>query len=255
MNSFAAYIKKEAMEGIRSFKFLILAIGIILFALLDPLVLKLLPNILASQAPGMDLSQLVNFTQAGAIQSYMNNLFQISNLVLVLSLMGILSEELKNKTLVIPYSNKANINGIVLAKYLVYSVAILIITLVGFLINYYYSKLLFPEEVLRISILFKTSLIFSLYFLFNLSLILLMSSLFKKGIVAGILSLSIIYLMPAIGMIEKLSKIFPYYLVKQANILSNNYADFLNKSIILTIGYIIVLIGLTIFRMNKVELN
>lgn len=255
MNSFTAYIKKEYMEGLRSFKFLILALGIILFALLDPLMLKLLPYILESQAPGMDLSQLANYTQEGAIQNYMNDLFQISNLVLVLTLMGILSEEIKNKTLIIPYSNKVNINGIVLAKYFVYGGAIFIITLVGFLVNYYYSKLLFPEEIISIGRVFKSSLIFGLYFLFNLSLVLLMSSLFRKGIAAGILSLSIIYLNPAIGMIEKVSKISPYYLVNQANILKDNYDSFLNKSILLTFLYIIILIGITVYRMNKIELN
>ncbi|MBS4535330.1 hypothetical protein GOQ29_06825 [Clostridium sp. D2Q-14] len=255
MNSFTAYIKKEYMEGIRNFKFLIIALGIILFALLDPLMLKLLPHILENQAPGMDLSQLANYTQEGAIQNYMQNLFQISNLVIVLTLMGLLSEEIKNKTLIIPYSNKVNINGIVLAKYIVYAGAIFIIILIGFLINYYYSKLLFPEEIINIGRVLKSSSIFGVYFLFNLSLVLLMSSLFRKSIAAGILSLSIIYLSPAIGMIEKISKFSPYYLVNQANILSDNYDSFLNKSILLTFIYIFIFIGITIYRMNKIELD
>lgn len=255
MNSFTAYVKKEVMEGIRSYKFLILSLGIIIFALLDPLMLKLLPNILESQAPGLDLSELTNYNQVGAIQSYMSNLFQILNLVLVLTLMGLLSEEIKNKTLIIPYSNKANITGIVLAKYIVYSIAIVIITFIGFSINYYYSKLLFPEEIISIVIVFKSSMIFSLYFLFNLSLLLVISSLFKKGILAAILSLSIIYLMPTIGIIEKAAKFTPYYLTEQANILAGNYSDFLINSILFTILYIIILISLTIYRMYKIELK
>lgn len=255
MNSFTAYIKKEVLEGIRNFKFLIIALGIILFALLDPLMLKLLPHILENQAPGIDLSQLVNYTQEGAIQNYMKNLFQISNLVIVLSLMGLLADEIKNKTLIIPYSNKGNLKGIILAKYIVYSIVLVSITIIGFLINYYYSKILFPEEVINITKLLKSSLIFGIYFLFNLSLILFMSSLFKKGIIAGILSLSIIYLSPAIDMFEKVSKYFPHYLLKQANLLSTNYSDFIIKSILITFLYIIILIGLTIYRMNKIELN
>ncbi|WP_130808056.1 ABC transporter permease [Senegalia massiliensis] len=255
MNSFISYFKKEVMEGIRNYKFLILALGFIIFALLDPLMLKLLPNILESQAPGLDLSQLTNYNQVGAIQNYMSNLFQIGNLVLVLTLMGLLSEEIKNKTLIIPYSNKANITGIVLAKYVVYSIAIMIITFIAFSINYYYSKLLFPDETISILRVSRSIIILSIYFLFNLSLILFTSSLFKKGILAGIFSLSIIYLIPTIGIIENAVKFTPYYLVKQSSILIGDYSDFLINSILLTIIYMIILILLTIYRIHKVELK
>ena len=51
MRTFKAYFEKEIMESIRQYRYLVLAVGIIVFAILDPLMLKLLPKILANQYP------------------------------------------------------------------------------------------------------------------------------------------------------------------------------------------------------------
>lgn len=189
-----------------------------MLVLLFPLLLKLLLTILKTKAPGLDLTKLINYTQQGAIQNYMKNLYQIVNLVTVLTLMGLVSDEIKNKTFILPYLNNANISEIIFAKFIVYSIVIFSFTLIGLLINYYYSKVLFSDGIVDLLKLFKSSLLYGLYFIFNLSLVIFMSSIFKKTIIAGISSLLIIYLMPIFNVIGTINKYLPYFLINQANI-------------------------------------
>ena len=47
MNSFKAYLKKEIKEGLRSYRFLAVAVVFIIFAIFYPLMLRMLPTILA----------------------------------------------------------------------------------------------------------------------------------------------------------------------------------------------------------------
>ena len=78
MPSLRAYIKKEVLEGIRTYKFLILIAGILFFAVLDPVVMKLLPEILKNQLGGLDVSAMVDFSQRGVMNSHLKNIFQMS---------------------------------------------------------------------------------------------------------------------------------------------------------------------------------
>jgi ABC-2 type transport system permease protein len=71
MITFKAYFKKEIMESKRQYKYIILAVGIIAFAILDPVMLKLLPKILENQLQGQgDLNLLIVSTPKAAINNY-----------------------------------------------------------------------------------------------------------------------------------------------------------------------------------------
>ncbi len=76
MTTFKAYFKKEIMESSRQYKYIILAVGIIAFAILDPFMLKILPKILEKQSQG-DLSSLFVATPKSAINSYIKIFFKL----------------------------------------------------------------------------------------------------------------------------------------------------------------------------------
>ncbi|MCX6383899.1 MAG: ABC transporter permease, partial [Actinobacteria bacterium] len=136
MGSFKAYFIKEIKESIRNHKYLILAVGFIFWALLDPLMLKLLPLILKTSLP-VDLTSLIsNITRDTAFQTFLNDLFEIGTLFVVFSLMGILSNEISNKNLVFPYSRGLKPAGMVIAKYIHYLITISLFILIAFLTNY-----------------------------------------------------------------------------------------------------------------------
>jgi len=68
MKSYKAYFKKEIKESIRSHKYLILFIGIIFWALLDPLMLKLLPLMLRNYLQPELAAQFSTFTRDSAFE-------------------------------------------------------------------------------------------------------------------------------------------------------------------------------------------
>lgn len=251
MGTFKAYLKKEIMESTRQYRYLVLAVGILLFALLDPIMLKLLPTILKNQLPG-DIASLFVTTPVTAIQSYIKDLFQIGSLFIALSLMGILSDEVSNQKLVFPYSKGSSPWGIVVSKAIHYSVTIAILIIAGFLISYYYSNLLFTGQSADISLVLNSALLVALYYIFNISLIIFFSSIFKRGIAAGIAVLFISYFQPLLLNINMIKNYVPYRLVEQSYIFSLSHENIL-ITILSTIVFCGILNALSIYRMNKVE--
>jgi ABC-2 type transport system permease protein len=166
-----------------------LAAGIILFAVLDPLMLKLLPSILKNQLSG-DLSALFVVTQKSAVQNYIKELNQVGLLFVVFIFSGVLSDEIYNQKLVFPYSKGAKPGSIVLAKFLNYLIIVSILTAIGFFINYYYITILFTKDPIEFTGIFPSITLVCIYYMFTISLTLLLSSLFKRGLAAGIIVLA-----------------------------------------------------------------
>ncbi|WP_069649888.1 hypothetical protein [Caloranaerobacter ferrireducens] len=252
MKTFQAYLKKEIFEGVRNYKYIVLTVGFIFFAVLDPLILKILPVILKNQIP-IDLSQVMKITQKSAMQNYMKDLFQISNIVLALTIMGTLAEEVKGKTLVFPYSKGVSSLGIVLAKTVHYTAVVMFLVFAGFIINHYYSEILFTDEPVTFFQILKVTLMFSIYYMFNISLIIFMSSIFKSGIGAGLSALILIFFMPLLSNITFINEYLPYYLLQKAKEIDFIFNSSIWVNIFCTLMYVIVLNLAASYRMKKVK--
>lgn len=249
MWTFKAYFKKEILESVRQYKYIMLAAGIILFAVLDPLMLKLLPSILKNQLPG-DLSELLIVTQKSAVQSYIKQLNQIGLLFVVFIFSGVLSDEIYNQKLVFPYSKGARPESIVLAKFLNYLIIICILTAIGFFINYYYITILFTKDPIEFAGILPSIILVCLYYMFTISLTLLLSSLFKRGLIAGIIVLAANIFIAALAGVNSISKFLPYNLISKANNFSFVESGF---TIAFTGVLSLIFILLAVVRMNKVE--
>lgn len=249
MRTFNSYFKKEIMESLRQYRYITLGIGILIFAILDPLMLKLLPNILKNQIPG-DISSLFNITPSYAIANYIKDLVNIGNLFIIFTLGGILSEEIYGQKLVFPYSIGSKPAGIVLAKIIHYTLAVTIFTFLGFLIAYYYIGILISGDMPTLTSVMKSATLLSFYFAYNVVLVVLLSSLVKKGVGASL----IVLLSNFVGMgavkLEGIGKFMPYKLIEKANIMSFDGTR-IPVSFIFIVSVILILI--TILRMNKVE--
>ncbi len=249
MWTFKAYFKKEFIEAVRQYKYIMLAAGILLFALLDPIMLKLLPDILKSQLPA-DISALLVTTQKTAVQGYIKDLNQIGLLFVIFIFSGTLSDEIYNQKLVFPYSKGARPESIVLAKFINYSLAVSFFTSIGFLVNYYYVTILFSKDPLDFINLIPSMILVTVYFIFNVSLAMMLSSIFKKGLVSGILALAASLTSSSLAGLKSIGKFIPYKLVNAANNFSFNDSA---VTIIFTLALSTIFISLTIIRMNKVE--
>jgi ABC-2 type transport system permease protein len=249
MGTFSAYLKKEIVESIRQYKYIVLLVGILVFAISDPVMMKLLPKILKSQATG-DLSSLFVVSPTIALQSFIKNLFQIGSMFIVFTAAGSLCDEVSNQKLVFPCSKGGRPASIVLAKVLHLGVTITLITFLGFLVNYYYTGILIKGTIVKVSSLLLCASLVSLYYIFNVCLAVFFSSFIKKGIVAGFLVLGITYFSTLLNSIEKVQNFLPYRLIYNA---SSFITTDITKTVIAIILYCIILISLAIYRMNRVE--
>jgi len=253
MKSFKAYFKKEILESVRTNKYLILFIGIVFWALLDPLMLKLLPLLMKNYLPPDIAVMFSTFTRDTAFQTFLNDLFQIGTLFIAFTLMGLLSNEVSLKKLVFPYSRGVNPAGIVLAKYIHYVVTISFFILIAFLTNYFYVNSLFIGGILSIEIVLKSSLLYILYYSVLLSILLCLSSLFKKGLIAGITVLVLGYTLSIFNQFKVVRAYLPNYLLFKAADIGYIFDNSLIPTVIISFCIIILLVFFSILRMKKID--
>ena len=254
MRSFKAYFKKEIMESARANKYLILFIGIIFWALLDPLMLKLMPLLMKNYLPA-DLTTLFStFTRDTAFQNFLKDLFQIGTLFIAFTLMGLISNEVSLKKMIFPYSRGAVPAGIVLAKYIHYAATVSIFILIAFLTNYFYVNQLFTGGVLSIGIVLKSSLLYILYYSIFLSVLLFLSSLFKKGIIAGITVVVASYTLSIFNQFNAIRTYFPNYLIFKAADIGYIFDNSLIPTIIISFCIIMLMVYFSILRMRKIDI-
>ena len=100
MMAFIAFTKKEWMESVRTYKFFILITVFLLFGFMNPIIAKVMPELLASVLPeGM----FITLAPPNAIDSWMQffkNVSQTGLMVLVVIYSGIMASEFSKGTLV-----------------------------------------------------------------------------------------------------------------------------------------------------------
>ena len=249
MTTFKAYFKKEIIESIRQYRYLILATGILLFAIMDPIMLKLLPVIMKNQLPA-DLSSLMVFTQKTAAQNYIKDLYQVGMMIVIFAISGTLSDEINSGKIVFPYSMGGRPSGIVIAKVLHNILTTAILTFIGFSLNYYYISIFFTGTALSYKQILISAAIWIVFFSFAITLATFLSSIFKKGIASGAITIGIIYITSTFANIKGLGKFMPYKLVLGAN--SYSFEN-MTIPIIIAVFECIVFTALTVQRMKKVE--
>ena len=254
MNSFLSYFNKEFIEGIRNRKFLILAIGILFFGLLDPIAMKLTPIIVESQTD-MNIADMLELSQRASIQKHILNLFQIYPIILVFTLMGIVSSEIKQKTLVIPVSLGAKFKGIVSSKLLIYGLYFLIICMVDIFSTYYYSGVIFGFDFQNPYIFIKAGILIALFYTFVVSLLIFWGSIFRKDSLGAMFTIAIVFLMPLIAMPFKSTLVYmPYNLIVEAKYLTEIASKELFISLVWTLFYIFILNGISVMRLERSNL-
>lgn len=251
-------IRKEIIEGIRTYRFLIIFAAFLFFALLDPVLNKLiLPSILKSQFAGIDegmLSQMVISTQVDCVRGYLSDTFEITTLIVTLVLAACIAGEIKNRTLIFPLCSGKKFLSLVLSKLAVYGTVIILSSTASVLIDYYYAGMLFGFELVTIQYVLLAGLSLGLYFVFVFSCVMLFGSLVSRSIAAGLLALVPAYgisiVLPMFG-IEKFS---PAGLLTIGAQMSAGMGNDLLLPVGITAGVILVLSLLTVIRLESYEL-
>ena len=122
---------KELRYGTRNSRFLILAVSFLFYAFMTPVMIKvILPQVLKSQFPGMDetmLSQMIDMTQLGSLQAYISDIFELGSIVVAFILCGLLAQDIRENTMVMPLCAGKSFHGILLSKLIVFGGSLLIV--------------------------------------------------------------------------------------------------------------------------------
>lgn len=251
-------IKKEILEGVRNYRFLTIFFALLFFAVLDPVMTKyILPEILKSQFDGMTadmMAQMVDMTQRGAIVSYLGDAKEISSIVIVFVLSGLLAKELTEKTLILPICSGKKYTEIVLSKVIVFGGFTMIAAIFTGLINFFYSSLLFEMNITSWWIILKSSLIMGFMLVFMISVILLTGVFVRKAILSGILTLGFIYLLGIIGGLFNVNEYLPTGLYSEMLQLTKSMSREAFISLTITIILTASFTALAIIRLKKMEI-
>jgi ABC-2 type transport system permease protein len=250
MGTFKAYFKKEIMESLRQYRYLLLAVGTVVFAgIASPIMMKLLPVILKGQFEG-DINTLFKVTKQMVYSSYSNDIFETSSIFIFFGLSGIMSEEISASRLTFPYLKGARPWQIVSAKALHYILTLSILIMLGAVISYFYIGIMFEGANISLNSYMTSSILICLYYAFFLMLLTYVSSLFKKGIVAGIIVLLTNYLTSAFAGLKVFKAYSPYKLITSAAAFSTEGITY--PIIFVIIGCIIFAFATTL-RLKKIE--
>ena len=132
-------ISKEIKYGMRNNIFLILTAGFLFFALMAPVMAKILPKIMQSQFPHLPQEQIdamLNFNQAEIIRSFLGDILEIVVIIVAFTLCGLLAQEIKEHTLVLPLSSGKRTSEIISAKIIVFGAALIMVSVFAVLVNY-----------------------------------------------------------------------------------------------------------------------
>lgn len=119
MKGLIAFIEKESIEQLRSYKTPVLFAVLFLFGMSSPLLAKMTPELLKSLSGSGITITLPKVTTADAWAQFFKNIGQIGMIALILIFGTSLSQEMNRGTLVIPLSKGLSRNSVIFAKYLV----------------------------------------------------------------------------------------------------------------------------------------
>jgi ABC-2 type transport system permease protein len=253
MNSFSAWLKKEMLEGARSYRFLIIGAAMAFFAFLDPLMLKLLPFIMKAQT-GVDMSALITASRDFAFESFLGDLYEIMGIIVCILLGGTLAKERKTRRFVIPFSKGTGFSGIVLSKILVYAAFLAFALSAAAIVSYLYAGIVFPGSAVDFSVPLGAALRYSLYYTVVVAAITFLSAISPSGITASLLAALTVFGLPAIASVVRADRYLPSYLAIGSQKIANAAtANFLPSELSATAAIVVCFFG-AVVAMRKTEL-
>lgn len=119
MRSFVAFMKKECIEMIRTYKVLIMGAVFLLFGIMNPLTAKILPELMGSLLPEGITITIAEPTAMDSWMQFFKNIPQIGLIVMVVVFSGMMANEFAKGTLVNLLTKGLSRTTVILAKFVV----------------------------------------------------------------------------------------------------------------------------------------
>lgn len=208
MNLFNAF-RKEWLESLRSYRFLIVVVVLAFWGIFSPLIAKISPQIVAAVAPaGAALSQIFPPpTVETAIQQYVKNMAQFSLILAVLLTMGAVAQEKDKGTAAMMLVKPLPRSSFLGAKFLGLAVMFAIAIVIAGIGSYYYTGLLF--EFMDILSWLVLNVLLFVYVLVIVAITILCSTITKSQAAAAGIAVGIITMGWIVGAIRNLGRFLP----------------------------------------------
>lgn len=251
-------ISKEIRYGLRSYRFIILLVGFLFFAMLDPVMSKfVLPEIMKNQMPGLTeeaIAQMMGNTQVGVMRMYMGDVLEIGIIIITFSLCGLIAKEIKDNTLVLPLCSGKRFASIVFAKIAVFGTSLILISVISVLLNYLYTGVLYSFD-LAIGPVIRAGMLQGIFMVFLVSMLVMAGAVVKKPIPAGFFTLAVVFGIRFLGDVLGISSYLPSGLLEEASQFAVIPEATLWLTLSITIGIIFVLSAAALMRLRTIEWN
>jgi ABC-2 type transport system permease protein len=205
---FFTSLRKEILQLGRTYRLLALAIVLVVFGLLSPLLAKLTPELIRLLPGSEDLASLIpKPTMADAVAQYVKNITQFGLLLALLLTMGAVAQEKERGTAVLMLVKPLPRSIFLLSKFVALALAFLLCLALAGLGGYYYTLLLFgPPNAWGWLAL---NLLLWVYLLVYVALTLLASVLMRSQAAAAGLGFGAMLVLGAVSAIPGLGKYLP----------------------------------------------
>lgn len=252
-------IKKEILDGIRNYRFLIITMTYLFFAILNPVMNRFfLPSVLRSQFPNMTeelLNDMIQMTQLASVRGYIDSALQLGTIVTVLILSGVIAQEISERTFLIPTSTGKRFSDLVLGKLIVYGSGLIVVNTLCIVVNYLYSGVIFGFDMYSIIPVVRAGILLGIYMTFLLGLLMLVGSFTRKPITAGLLVLLPGLFMGYIGSLFRIDRFLPSGLIAEGQLMAMTPSRGVYQSLIITLALIALSTGFTVIGLCKTELT
>jgi ABC-2 type transport system permease protein len=201
-----AFLKKEFKAIFKTYRWWVIPLVFLIFALMGPPGAKLTPQIIKSAMPQGMTIKVPDPTLVDAFGQWFRNLSQMGLFAAILLTMGIVAEEKASGTILLVVTKPVSRANFVLSKFFAQSVWLTFSLVLAAAVTFIYSAMIFKFD--RLAEFTQANVLFILYYLVAVAITVFFSTVFKNQIVAGGLALITIMLL---NLVSALSRAFDKY--------------------------------------------
>lgn len=188
-----AFLKKEFKAIFKTYRWWVIPLVFLIFALMSPPTAKLTPQILTSVLPkGMNIS-LPKPTLTDAFAQWFKNIGQIGLLAVILLTMGIVTEEKASGTILLVVTKPVSRANVILSKFTAQAAWVAVSFMFAGAACYAYAVMIFKFD--KMAEFFQANMLYTLYFILVVAITIFFSAVLKNQIAAGGLSLVAVLLL------------------------------------------------------------
>lgn len=259
MSRLAVLLHKDWTESLRKHRLLVLVLVFLMFGILSPVTARYLPQIvdliLGSSGDILDMGIVIpDPVLNDSYLQYYKNMTQMGMFVMILVMMGIISDEKRKGTAVLVLTKSVSRQTFILSKYIMAMTVLFLSMIVSYTAFYFYTWMMFDERPLNGA--FSGFFMFVLLMAFVMSLTFFASTVARSTALAAMIAIGGYFSVTLVSALPKVSEYFPMYLLDAAYQISigvSGISGFL-PVILISFGGCLLLLFLSIISFRYQEL-